>query len=56
MKRLKNNYANLMSKDAKTRLLTFIKECAAKEGKNDGKKVIIENYLTQNGIAQIICT
>lgn len=56
MKRLKNNYANLVSKDAKTRLLTFIKEWAERDGKRDGNKVIIENYLTQNDIAQIICT
>ena len=56
MKRLKNNYANLISKDAKTRLLTFIKEWAERDGKQEGNRVIIENYLTQNDIAQIICT
>ncbi|MCF6133128.1 Crp/Fnr family transcriptional regulator [Flavobacterium wongokense] len=56
MKRLKNNYANLISKDAKTRLLTFIKEWAERDGKMEGNRVIIENYLTQNDIAQIICT
>jgi CRP/FNR family transcriptional regulator len=56
MKRLKNNYTNLVSKDAKTRLLTFLKEWAEKEGVFDNDKVTIENYLTQNDIAQIICT
>lgn len=60
MKRIKNSYANLMSKDAKTRLLTFLKDWAEKDGKKDGKKegnrIIIENYLTQTDIAQIICT
>ena len=56
MKRLKNNYANLVSKDAKTRLLTFLKEWAERDGKQDGKRVTLENYLTQNDIAQIICT
>lgn len=56
MKRIKNNYSNLMSKDAKTRLFTFIKEWAEKEGKKDGNKVTIENYLTQADIAQIIGT
>ncbi len=56
MKRIKNNYANLVSKDAKTRLLTFIKEWAERDGKRDGNRVIIQNYLTQNDIAQIICT
>ena len=56
MKRLRNNYANLVTKDAKTRLLTFLKEWAEKEGVFDNDKVTIENYLTQNDIAQIICT
>ncbi|MEN9907340.1 MAG: CRP-like cAMP-activated global transcriptional regulator [Bacteroidota bacterium] len=56
MKRIKNNYANLVSKDAKTRLFQFLKDWAEKEGKQEGNKVVIENYLTQNDIAQIICT
>lgn len=56
MKRLKNNYANLMSKDAKTRLVSFLKDWSEREGKREGNKVFIENYLTQNDIAQIICT
>ncbi len=56
MKRIKNNYANLVSKDAKTRLFQFLKDWAEKEGKQQGNKVLIENYLTQNDIAQIICT
>jgi CRP/FNR family transcriptional regulator len=56
MKRFKNNYANLVSKDAKTRLITFLKEWAEKEGKQEGSKYTIDNYLTQTDIAQIICT
>jgi CRP/FNR family transcriptional regulator len=56
LKRIKNNYANLVSKDAKTRLLTFIKDWAERDGKKDGNRVTIQNYLTQNDIAQIICT
>ncbi len=56
MKRLKNNYSNLMSKDAKTRLITFLKEWATNEGTKENGKIVIENYLTQNDIAQIICT
>lgn len=56
LKRIKNSYANLVSKDAKTRLLTFMKDWAEREGKRDGNRVTIENYLTQNDIAQIICT
>jgi CRP/FNR family transcriptional regulator len=56
MKRFKNNYANLVSKDARTRMITFLKEWGDKEGVVAGDKIIIDNYLTQNDIAQIICT
>jgi CRP-like cAMP-binding protein len=56
MKRIKNNYANLVSKDAKTRLFDFFKNWAETEGKINGNTVRIENYLTQHDIAQIICT
>jgi CRP/FNR family transcriptional regulator len=56
MKRIKNSYSNLISKDAKTRLALFLKDWAEKEGVRTENQVIIENYLTQNDIAQIICT
>jgi CRP/FNR family transcriptional regulator len=56
MKRFKNNYSNLVSKDAKTRLITFLKDWAEKEGMQEGNKYTIDNYLTQTDIAQIICT
>lgn len=55
-KRFKNNYSNLVTKDAKSRLSSFLKDWAQREGKFEGNKVVIENYLTQNDIAQIICT
>lgn len=56
MKRIKNSYSNLISKDARTRMVQFLKDWAAKEGVQSGNSVRIENYLTQNDIAQIICT
>ena len=56
MKRFKNNYSNLVSKDAKTRLNSFLKDWAQREGVQEGKKFTINNYLTQSDIAQIICT
>lgn len=56
MKWIKNNYSNLISKDAKTRLYKFLNDWAEKEGKRTENKVIIENYLTQSDMAQIICT
>ncbi len=56
MKRIKNNYSNLVSKDAKTRLYQFLKNWGETEGKKHNNQISIENYLTQNDIAQIICT
>ncbi|QYS89099.1 Global nitrogen regulator [Flavobacterium columnare] len=56
LKRIKNNYANLMSKDAKTRLKTFLLDWCEREGNNEGNNIVLENYLTQTDIAQIICT
>ncbi len=56
MKKVKNSYANLISKDAKTRLYSFLSDWAEREGKMEGNKCLIENYLTQTDIAQIICT
>jgi CRP-like cAMP-binding protein len=56
MKRIKNSYANLISKDAKTRLFQFLNDWAEKEGVRTENTVVIDNYLTQNDIAQIICT
>lgn len=56
MKRFKNNYSNLVTKDAKTRLALFLKDWAQREGIQEGNKYKIQNYLTQTDIAQIICT
>jgi CRP-like cAMP-binding protein len=56
MKRIRNNYANLVSKDAKTRLYQFLADWAEREGKETQEGIAIENYLTQADIAQIICT
>ncbi len=46
----------MVSKDAKTRLSSFLKDWAEREGVQEGKKYTINNYLTQADIAQIICT
>jgi CRP-like cAMP-binding protein len=56
MKRVRNNYANLVSKDAKSRLHSFLKDWVEKEGVVSGNGATLENYLTQHDIAQIICT
>lgn len=56
MKRFKNNYSNLVTKDAKSRLIMFLKDWATREGIQEDKKYTVQNYLTQTDIAQIICT
>jgi CRP-like cAMP-binding protein len=56
MRRIRNRYTNLVSKDARTRLVTFLKDWAFNEGVNDENRFTIDNYLTQNDIAQLICT
>jgi CRP/FNR family transcriptional regulator len=56
MKRIRNNYTNLISKDARTRLHDFLKDWATREGRQENDGIVLENYLTQNDIAQIICT
>jgi len=37
MKRFKNSYSNLVSRDAKSRLLNFLKDWANNEGKFEEK-------------------
>lgn len=56
MKRFKNKFSNLVFQDARSRLITFLKEWTEKEGIITNNRVVLENYLTQNDIAQIICT
>jgi CRP/FNR family transcriptional regulator len=56
LKRVKNNYSNLMFKDAKSRLIHFFKEWAMREGRKNEDSYVLNNYLTQSEIAQIICT
>ncbi len=55
-KRIQNNYNNLVNKDVKERFKLFLLEWIEKEGKQDGNHWIIDNYLTHEDIAQIICT
>lgn len=55
-KRLRNKYSNLVFKDAKSRLIQFLKEWAQREGEATYESVVLNNYLTQQDIAHIICT
>lgn len=56
IKRISNNYSNLMFKDVKTRFKLFLKDWAMKEGEGQDKNVKIKNYLTHNDIAGLICS
>jgi CRP/FNR family transcriptional regulator len=55
-KRLENKYANLVFKDVRTRLVIFLRDWAEREGQRDGNKVVMENYLTHQEIASLICS
>jgi CRP/FNR family transcriptional regulator, cyclic AMP receptor protein len=56
IKRITNNYTNLMFKDVKTRFALFLKDWAMKEGSGKDKNITIKNYLTHNDIAGLICS
>lgn len=51
MKCIRNSYANLISKDAKTRLFQFLKDGTEKVSVRTENTVVIDNYLNQNDIA-----
>lgn len=55
-KKLQNRYANLMFKDVRTRLLSFLEEWATKEGTVKTDTIILQNYLTHQDIASLICS
>jgi CRP/FNR family transcriptional regulator, cyclic AMP receptor protein len=56
IKRISNNYSNLMFKDVKTRFALFLKDWAIREGKGEEKDITVKNYLTHNDIAGLICS
>lgn len=51
---LETRYTNLVFKDVKARLKSFIFDWANKEGKQDEAGLVIKNYLTHGEIANII--
>jgi CRP/FNR family cyclic AMP-dependent transcriptional regulator len=56
LKRLENRYANLVFKDVRSRLISFLQDWASKEGTNDKNEIILKNYLTHQDIASLICS
>lgn len=55
-RRLESRHSNLVFKDAKSRLISFFRDWAKREGSKEGDKVRLNNYLTHNDIARIIST
>ena len=51
---LETRYTNLVFKDVKARLKSFLFEWANKEGKPEEEGLVIKNYLTHSEIANII--
>jgi CRP/FNR family transcriptional regulator len=56
LRRLENRHSNLVFKDAKSRLISFFRDWASREGSREGDKIKLNNYLTHNDIAGIIST
>lgn len=56
LRRLENRHADLVFRDAKTRLIHFIKDWARKDGNRIGDKIVLNNYLTHSNIAGFIAT
>lgn len=56
LKRLENRHSDLAFRDAKSRLIRFIKNWARTEGNLIGDKSVLNNYLTLSEIAGVIAT
>lgn len=56
LKKTEQKYSHLVFQDVKTRLVHFFRYWANEEGTRNGNKIVINNYLTHNDIAEIIST
>jgi len=56
LKRLENRHSDLVFRDAKSRLIRFIKNWARTDGNLIGDKIVLNNYLTHSDIAGVIAT
>jgi CRP/FNR family transcriptional regulator, cyclic AMP receptor protein len=56
LKRLEGRHADLVFRDAKSRLIRFIKNWAVSDGNRIGDKIVLSNYLTHSDIAGVIAT
>lgn len=56
LKKLEGRHADLVFRDAKSRLIRFIKNWARTDGNKIGDKIVLNNYLTHSDIAGVIAT
>jgi CRP/FNR family transcriptional regulator len=56
LKKLEGRHSDLVFRDAKSRLIRFIKNWAVSDGNRVGDKIILNNYLTHSDIAGVIAT
>jgi CRP/FNR family transcriptional regulator len=56
LRRLESRHADLVFRDAKERLIRFIKNWARSDGNKVGDKIVLNNYLTHTDIANFIST
>jgi CRP/FNR family transcriptional regulator len=56
LRRLQNRHSDLVFRDAKSRLIRFIKNWARTDGNRVGDKIVLANYLTHSDIANVIAT
>lgn len=56
LKRLEDRHSDLVFRDAKYRLIRFIRNWAHSDGNRIGNKIVLRNYLTHSDIADVIAT
>lgn len=56
LRRLEDRHSDLVFRDAKHRLIRFIKSWAHSDGSRIGNKIVLHNYLTHSDIAGVIAT
>ncbi|HVU94443.1 MAG TPA: Crp/Fnr family transcriptional regulator [Puia sp.] len=56
LRKLEIRHSDLVFRDAKSRLIRFIKSWAKADGSTIGDKIVLNNYLTHSDIASVIAT
>ena len=56
LKKMETRHLDLVFRDAKSRLIRFMKSWALTDGNRIGNKIVLNNYLTHSDIAAVIAT